>query len=432
MKKRVFYIFLFVYTYSFAQNYAPIDTTDYLKRSELVKKYNEDFKLFKKSFKKLYKGDIRKEVEKSYTFLNTDFVKNIEKKRLVFNPIFSDYIQNLTNNIIKNNSDLSSDKLTIYVSRHNSPNAVSMGNGVILLNMGLFKYLENEAQLVSVITHEIAHLKLKHAENNIIYKAKLNTSKEKKQQSKEIKKQKFNQYDKAFEIMKDLLYTDSKRYRKQESEADSLGYVFFKKTKYPKIEFINALGILAKLDSLPEIQLKKETYKKVFHLPKQPFNEKWLTMEDFTSYNYDNYKDKIDKDSVKSHPEIIERIQKLKKIFSDIENNTSTTDNNKFLELQNIARKEDVANLNYLEKYGLSIYLTLYRLEKFPDNNYYKSWLGKNFDKLYEAKKKYQFNRYVDRLVPNEQDKSYQQFLSFLWNLNLNEIKNIADFYTKK
>jgi len=172
MKKRVFYIFLFVYTYSFAQNYAPIDTTDYLKRSELVKKYNEDFKLFKKSLKKLYKGDIRKEVEKSYTFLNTDFVKNIEKKRLVFNPIFSDYIQNLTNNIIKNNSDLSSDKLTIYISRHNSPNAVSMGNGVILLNMGLFKYLENEAQLVSVITHEIAHLKLKHAENNIIYKAK--------------------------------------------------------------------------------------------------------------------------------------------------------------------------------------------------------------------------------------------------------------------
>jgi hypothetical protein len=51
---------------------------------------------------------------------------------------------------------------------------------------------------------------------------------------------------------------------------------------------------------------------------------------------------------------------------------------------------------------------------------------------MYEAKKEYKFNRYVEQLAPKDQSKSYFQFLNFLWNLNLEEYKNIADYYTKK
>lgn len=429
MKKKALFITLFSITTLFAQNYKVLDTADYKQRIALVKEYKTNFKEFKKHLKKNYKGKFRKEVEFSYENLHKDFTKNIEKKRLVFNPIFDDYLNNLSKKIIDENPILANDNLRFFVSRHNSPNAMSLGNGVIIINMGLFKYLENEAQLVSVITHEIAHQKLEHAKKNILYKAKLNTSKEKKNEAKEIRRQKYNQYDKAFEIMKDLLYTNSKKHRKQESEADSLGYEMYKKTNYPKVAFINALGIMAELDTLPSIQLKKETYAKIFDLKEQPFKKEWMKIEDFKSYNYDHYKDKVNKDSLKSHPEMLERIKKIKQLFSNIHKSENDFDNSDYKKLQNIALKEDVANLNYLEKYGLSIYLSLYRLQKNTEDIYYKQWLGKNFNELYKAKKKYQFNRYVDRLVPNKQDESYQQFISFLWNLKLNEIKVIADYY---
>ena len=69
------------------------------------------------------------------------------------------------------------------------------------------------------------------------------------------------------------------------------------------------------------------------------------------------------------------------------------------------------------------------RLEEESDDSYYKKWLGINFNAIYEAKKKYQLNRYVDRLVPNKQSESYQKFINFIWNLDLNEIKVIADHY---
>ncbi len=72
-------------------------------------------------------------------------------------------------------------------------------------------------------------------------------------------------------------------------------------------------------------------------------------------------------------------------------------------------------------------------LEKDSENNeFFKEWLGKSFQKIYEARKNYTLNRYLERISPKEQSESYQQFLSFMWNLKLDEIKQIADFYTKK
>ncbi|WBX78491.1 M48 family metalloprotease [Tenacibaculum ovolyticum] len=227
-----------------------------------------------------------------------------------------------------------------------------------------------------------------------------------------------------------MLLAGSKLNRKQEKEADSLGFILYNNTKYPPKEFINTLSVLIKYDTLPNILLKKSIYKKVFDIPKHPFKESWLKIENFEVYNYKVFKEKINKDSLKSHPELASRIKLLKKKFTkELSVYKELQPNIVFKKLKEIANNEDISNLSYLEKYGLSIYLTLSKLEKDPENKYFKKWIGKNFVKLYDAKKKYQFNRYVNRLKPKEQDESYQQFLSFLWNLNLKDIKVISDYY---
>ena len=100
--------------------------------------------------------------------------------------------------------------------------------------------------------------------------------------------------------------------------------------------------------------------------------------------------------------------------------------------MSNIAYMETVPNLYFDEEFGLSIYAALLYIERNKENeDYFKEWLGKSFQKIYEARKNYTLNRYLNRVSPNEQSESYQQFLSFMWNLKPDEIKKIADYYSK-
>ncbi|MES2410249.1 MAG: peptidase M48, partial [Bacteroidota bacterium] len=108
-------------------------------------------------------------------------------------------------------------------------------------------------------------------------------------------------------------------------------------------------------------------------------------------------------------------------------------DSTEFNEISTIAGLEIVPNFYKKEKYGDGIYACLLFLQKEDDHqDYYKIWLGNCFEKIYEGRKNYTLNRYLDRIEPKGQSESYQQFLNFIWNLKLNEIKAIADYYSKK
>jgi hypothetical protein len=73
----------------------------------------------------------------------------------------------------------------------------------------------------------------------------------------------------------------------------------------------------------------------------------------------------------------------------------------------------------------------LLNLQNNEEEAHHKLWLGKIFQKVWDARKNYTLNRYLDRIDPKNHSESYQQFLSFMWNLKLEELKNIADFYQK-
>ncbi|WP_340066504.1 M48 family metalloprotease [Ascidiimonas aurantiaca] len=50
-----------------------------------------------------------------------------------------------------------------YVIENDIPNAMAFPNGMIFINTGLLKLMENEAQLATVLGHEIAHITYEHA-----------------------------------------------------------------------------------------------------------------------------------------------------------------------------------------------------------------------------------------------------------------------------
>ena len=435
MKKLLLIFLYFASLQTFSQNLQLIDTSDYKEREKLIIFFEDKYDVFNQNIKAEYKGAIRKEIMAFYNNSQTSFLDIIKSKKLLFDSQFQNYVDSLYSQLKIANPLLENENIKLYISKNTTPNAISIGDGTIVLNIGLFCFLENEYQLQSVLAHEIGHQILLHIKKNIIKRANINTNvlSNNSITSRSIKTEKYNKGSKSFNILKSLLYEEGEDRRFQETEADSIGYVLYKNTSSPKNEYINALATLRKYDSVPSITIDSLTYYKIFDLPEQKFKKEWLKNEDFKNYNYEFYKAKIDVDSLKEHPDIQIRIDKLKSSFPELQNENYIveSDDVNFNTLQKIASKAYVENLHYLNEYGLSIYLILKKLEENDTDVYYKKWLAINFEALYDAKKKYQLNRYVDRIIPNEQSESYQTFLNFIWNLSLNEIKNIADYYQK-
>lgn len=415
----------------FAQGYKAIDTADYMQRKEFLKNFADHNEAFIKKLKSQYSGKTGSGLSKVYKEFGADFEKQVKNKDFVFRSEFDPAIKSLIERLRKNNPGVPQN-LKILIAKDNMPNAYCLADGTFVINMGLYSWLDNDAQIAAVIAHELGHKIDDHTFKTVLGiveqdqqdKSTVQNIKE----TTESRSQRQNQ--KAFDLFKNRIYKKSVEKRKQEMQADSLGYTIFKKSDFNKNEFVNALQKLQNFDTISPRVLKVETYKKLYHLPKQAFNEKWLKKEDFSLYNYNFYKEKLNKDSLASHPEMTKRIEKLKKIFPELNISVEPEKPSEtYLTLKKTARMEILPNYFHSEDYGVGIYSAMQFLQDEEDEKYYKAWLGKCFAKIYEARKNYNLNRYLDRIEPKDQSESYQQFLNFMWNLSLDEIKNIADYY---
>ncbi|KQT24289.1 peptidase M48 [Chryseobacterium sp. Leaf405] len=427
IKKLLSFSLFYCFIISFGQVYKPIDTADYAQRKDFLKNFSVTNENLIKKNRTDYSGKTGSELSKFYKEFEKDFEKKVKNKDFIFNSVFDAKVKNLIDRLKKNNPQIPQN-LKILIAKDNTPNAYCFADGTFVINMGLFNWLNNDDQLASVISHELGHKISEHTLKTLI--GIVDQDQMDRVVVQNIKLNKENRNQQAFDVLKSRIYKKGAENRKQEMQADSLGYVLFKNSDFKKEEFINTLKRLEDFDTISPRELKVETYKKYFNLPKQEFKDKWLKKEDFSLYNYDNFKEKLNKDSLKSHPEIALRITYLKKIFPELKAEVKDEKaSESYAALEKIARMETLPNFFHSEDYGIGIYSSLQFLQDGEEESYYKKWLGKCFAKIYEARKNYNLNRYLDRVEPKNQSESYQQFLNFMWNLSLDEIKNISDYY---
>lgn len=413
------------------QMYKPIDTADYIQRKAFLRHFEGNNEATVKRLRAQYSGKTGSELSRIYKEFGTDFEKQVKNKDFIFKSEFEASIQSMIQRLKKNNPKIPQD-LKILIAKDNTPNAYCLADGTFVINMGLYSWLNNEEQIAAVISHELGHKIEEHSLKTFL--KIIEQDKQDKIVVENIKStttsRSQSQNQKAFDIFKNTVYKKGVERRQSEMQADSLGYVIFRNSDFKKAEFVNALQRLQDFDTISPRELKVETYKKLFNLPKQAFNEKWMKKEDFSLYNYNFYKEKLNKDSLASHPEVSRRIEMLKRTFAELKTPAaSEKPSDLFVTLQRTARMEILPNYFHSEDYGLGIYAAMQFLQDEEEEKYYKSWLGKCFTKIYEARKNYNLNRYLDRIEPKNQSESYQQFLNFMWNLSLEEIKNIADYY---
>ncbi|MFM2291856.1 MAG: hypothetical protein RIS29_1669 [Bacteroidota bacterium] len=411
-----------------AQVYVPLDTANFSRRKELSKTYQTESKSFIRDFKESFSGPEKTYIKKQFEEHFKEFSTEIEHGDYVFDPRFDHLVDSIYKKLSGANDEIPKD-LRFYISRNISLNASSLGDKTFVINMGAFYFLDNDNELGAVIAHEIGHYMLKHHIESMQRQYKADKVDARSALST-IRSERYNRGAMALERYKSMMYADQSMNRRQEREADSVGYIYYKKAGFKNTDYLNSYRLMALYDTIKEDGVKEGTYRKIFNFKGLAFKDSWLKKEDFSGYDYSRYKSKFNEDSLKSHPETQQRIAYLKTLFPELNDSLAPTrPTHLFKVTEHIARMEQVPSLDYNENYGGGIYMCLLNLQDSISDSYYQRCMGHLFQKIYDARKTYTLNRYLDRVEPKEQSPSYQQFLNFMWNLNLNELKMIAEFY---
>ncbi|MCB9046688.1 MAG: M48 family metalloprotease [Chitinophagales bacterium] len=426
---RLFIVISLYSTQTHAQRHTPGDTISRSYTAELIKTYPLQNDLFIEGLKEETNDrKALKHYEATYKVLFKTLNEDIVDGKMVDIPEISSATTAILQELKAKNPAIPR-KLQVVLVRDNYPNAHTIGDNIIFVNTGLLYCLESEDQVAGILAHEIGHQVLKHSIKALAFyfeKDKHDVENVRAVRQKDVKKT-----DYAIQLLKSSIYKEGEVARQHEMEADSFGYILIRNTAYKKTAFIEALEVIDRFDSLAKDTLAIETYKRVFGIPGQPFNDKWLHTEDFSAYNYGSYIPKFNRDSLSTHPKSAERIQHLKNTFPELADNSQTNklQTRIFSNAKRIAELELIPNLYHNEQYGKALYTTLIHLQNSPGDTFYKQWLSVNLQKIYVARRDYQLNKHLDRVAPDDHDESYIRFLNLMWNMSLNELQKIATYY---
>ena len=378
-----------------------------------------------------------KENKKDYTEIYNDqfeaIAKLLNSSRSVTEPQVHGYLQSVLKKIISANADLSGLELRVVFSRDWWPNAYSMGEGTIAINAGLMVFLENEAQLVFILCHELAHYYLDHS--NIAIKKYVETvnSKAFQDELKRLSKQQYRVNQQLENLATLQLFNTRKHSRDKEAEADRYAFKFMKRTGYDCGAIKTTLKLLDNIDD--SLLFKPLSIPELFNFSEYPFKKKWIEKESsiFSQLSKDDTPlSKKERDSLKTHPDCEKRIALLEDSIASIQppGKNFQVDENIFHKLKKDFLIE-ITEHEFKEKnLSRNLYYSLSLLqagEKVPLAVYS---VARCLNEIYENQKNHQLGTTVD--VENRRySEDYNNLLRMINKLKLDEIANLNYYFCK-
>ena len=360
----------------------------------------------------------KKDIEKIQTWKWENIAETFLRKEIYTEADAQKYLDDVVSEIVNNNQTLQNKPFRCYFSKSEVPNASFIGEGVILFNLGLLDKLENESQLAFILCHEIAHFYMNHLDNSINeYVATIN-SEEMQKELKKIKKKNYNKTEDLNKLVKQLSFSSGRHSRYKEAEADSLGVVFMKNTRFDISASLTSLALLDSIDN--ETYNMSETLQNTFNSADYPFQKKWLAKEEGLLGGHANIEiDKVLADSLKTHPDCKVRIRTLQPLVEKYKNKVAQKNliNKKlFAELQESSKYEVVQYAWDRKNYTKSLYLALSLLNSKPADPYLVAQTGRIFNGLYNELKQHTLGKVTDLPSP-WYSAGYNTLLQFIQNL---------------
>lgn len=134
-----------------------------------------------------------------------------------------DYLNDIMKLLVKNLGDSLPYAPHVYLSFDATFNAFAIHDGSLFFNIGSFLHLDNEAEVASILAHELAHFLKQHAVQSVLASIREDYNS-------------LNSYRKKKEYRMNVLSNS----RQQESEADSIGFMVYARSGYEPDFYISA------------------------------------------------------------------------------------------------------------------------------------------------------------------------------------------------
>ncbi|HLN95071.1 MAG TPA: M48 family metallopeptidase [Flavobacterium sp.] len=418
MEKYVLWFLMLVSSCLSAQEgFKAIDTAGYTAcRSWLKEEYKKRFETFLKG--QNFESTAQKAVVRAvYAELQEDFIDKITDNDFICNDEYLGYLRMLLDEILEKNG-LDRSAYRILLSKDPSVNAYNTGDGTVVINYGLFLALENEDELVFVMSHEIGHQYLNHVRNGIVSFAKASTSEETIAKTKEIRKQKYGKGRMSTGLLKSIVYQNYEERRQHEIEADSIGMVFYQKTRRNLPSGISTLEKLAIADEERD-SLTLADYHAIFDRSDFRLKERYFEEEKSLFTRYDKDK-RFDPDSLRTHPACEVRLSLLKKQTPS--QPLVRTISPRFDAFRKNSAYQSLYNQISSESYGLSLYEALKLYKRNPGDAVLKDIILTDLRKLKDARVTYTLNRYLPKVDRKDNSDSLNRFITFIQNIKLADL----------
>ncbi|MEO5644829.1 MAG: M48 family metallopeptidase [Bacteroidia bacterium] len=243
--------------------------------------------------------------------------------RLMINDTLSSYANRILDILLKDNPALRKE-LCVYFYYSPGSNAVTLDNGMIIIELGLMAHVKNEAQLAFILAHEVCHYRESHFLKSLRY-AKDLTEEE------------------------DPLQAVLNYSRELEQEADSLGFEMYKSSGYALSEAVTVFDMLGASEMAEEqISFTPRVFEEGFYR----FPPDYLLDSLFAVENTD-YDEKAS-----THPSCENRKNKMQSLTKDLnsEGRLFLFPEDVFKALRLLAREECCTLFLEERRYGEAIY----------------------------------------------------------------------------
>jgi Zn-dependent protease with chaperone function len=383
-------------------------------------------------------NSLAKENKDDYKKIYENRFKEIEElltsSRSLTAPAAHNYLQSIVQKIITANPELKGMELRVVFSRDWWPNAYSMGEGTIAVNAGLLVFLDNEAELVFILCHELSHYYLDHSGKAIKKYVETVNSEDLQKELKRLSKEVFRVNEQLGKLTQSVVFDSRKHSRSNEAEADLQAFRFMKNTGYDCNAIISTLQLLDKVDD--SSLLKPLNIEQAFSFNEYAFKKKWIQKESaiFSQLGEeDSPVSKNEEDSLKTHPDCSKRISFLQDSIKATGNSGKLFQVNELLFKQ--LRKDFIAEItercyngNNLSR---NLYYSLQLLQTGENIPMAVYSVSRCLNELYEKQQQHKLGLAID----NESKRfpeDYNLLLRLLAKIRLDEIASINYYFCRQ
>lgn len=370
-------------------------------------------------------GPYAREYKKIYEDQFAEIDRLWSGTRAITAPRVQQYLQQLVNKITAVNPDLSNSDARIIFTRDWWPNAYSMGDGSIAVNAGLFIHLNNEAELIFILCHELAHYKLDHTGKSIRKYVETINSDTYQSELKRLSKETYRVNQQLEKLSRGFLLSSRRHSRDNEAEADGQALTWMRRTGYDCNGIRSCLQLLSEVDqaeSFPSPVLNQ-----VFNFPDYPFKTRWVQKESAIFSQLETADGAGEKDSLRTHPDCEKRIALLADSLTGCEGRGQLflVEENMFTRLKKELFLEIAAQCYRENQLSRHLYFSLQLLQ--ADSSYVPlaAWsIARCLNTLYEKTKEHQIGSSVDK-EGEEWSAGYNQLLRMLSRIRLEELAQL-------